>query len=88
MLVGIGYLFFIFSDSKDGIMGLAMKVILKDQLHLDPTKIASFFAIASMAWYFKPLAFTFVPAPTAFSSAASPPLDALQILRASGVLGD
>ncbi len=56
MLVGIGYLFFIFSDPKDGIMGLAMKVILKDQLHLDPTKIASFFAIASMAWYFKPLA--------------------------------
>ena len=56
MLVGIGYLFFIFSDPKDGIMALAMKVILKDQLHLDPTKIAAFFAIASMAWYFKPLA--------------------------------
>ena len=56
MLVGIGYLFFIFSDHRDGILRLAMKTILKDQLHLDPTKMASFFAIASMAWYFKPLA--------------------------------
>ena len=56
MLVGIGYLFLIFSDHRDGIMALTMKVILKDQLHLNPTKIASFFAIASMPWYFKPLA--------------------------------
>ncbi len=55
-VVGIGYLFFIFSDHRDGIVKLAMKFILKDQLHLDPTKIASFFAIASVAWYFKPLA--------------------------------
>ena len=56
MLVGIGYLFFVFSDPQDGIMALTIKVILKNQLHLEPTKIASFFAIASMAWYFKPLA--------------------------------
>ena len=56
MLVGIGYMFFIFSDHRFGIMVLAMKVILKDQLHLEPTKIASFFGIANMAWYFKPLA--------------------------------
>ena len=55
-LVGIGYLFFIFSDHRDGILRLAMKLILKDQLHLDPTKIATFFAIASFAWYLKPLA--------------------------------
>ena len=32
MLVGIGYLFFVFSNPGDGIMGLAMKAILKDQL--------------------------------------------------------
>ena len=56
MLVGIGYMFFIFSDHRFGIMVLAMKVILKDQLHLEPTKIAAFFGIANMAWYFKPLA--------------------------------
>ena len=56
MLVGIGYMFFMFSDPQGGIIGLALKVILKDQLHLNPTKIASFFAIASMPWYFKPLA--------------------------------
>ncbi len=56
VLVGIGYLFFMFSDPKDGIMALAIKVILKDQLHLQPTKIAAFSVIASMAWYFKPLA--------------------------------
>ena len=56
MLVGIGYLFFVFSNPGDGIMGLAMKAILKDQLHLEPTKIAAFSVIASMAWYFKPLA--------------------------------
>ena len=56
MLVGIGYLFFMFSDPQEGIMGLALKVILKDQLHLEPTQIASFFGIANMAWYFKPLA--------------------------------
>ena len=43
MLVGIGYLFFVFSDPQDGIMALTIKVILKDQLHLEPTKIASFF---------------------------------------------
>ncbi len=55
-LVGIGYLFFIFSDHRDGIVRLAIKGILKNQLHLDPTKMASFLAIASMAWYFKPLA--------------------------------
>ena len=56
MLVGIGYLFFSFSYPRDGIMGLAIKAILKDQLHLEPTKIAAFSVIASMAWYFKPLA--------------------------------
>jgi len=56
MLVGIGYLFFSFSYPGDGIMALALKVILKDQLHLEPTKIAAFSVIASMAWYFKPLA--------------------------------
>jgi len=56
MLVGIGYMFFIFSDHRFGIMVLAMKVILKDQLHLEPTQIAAFFGIANMAWYFKPLA--------------------------------
>jgi MFS family permease len=56
MLVGIGYLFFIFSDHRDGILRLGMKFILKDELHLNPEQIASFFAIASMAWYFKPLA--------------------------------
>ena len=56
MLVGIGYLFLNFGNHRDGIMALALKVILKDQLHLEPTKIAAFFAIASMAWYFKPLA--------------------------------
>ena len=56
MLVGIGYMFFMFSDPQEGIIGLALKVILKDQLHLEPTQIASFFGIANMAWYFKPLA--------------------------------
>lgn len=56
MLVGIGYLFLNFGNHRDGIMGLAIKAILKDQLHLEPTKIAAFSVIASMAWYFKPLA--------------------------------
>ena len=56
MLVGIGYLFLIFSDHRDGITALTIKVILKDQFHLNPTKIAAFFVIASMPWYFKPLA--------------------------------
>ena len=56
MLVGIGYMFFMFSDPQGGSMGLAIKVILKDQLHLEPTQIAAFFGIANMAWYFKPLA--------------------------------
>lgn len=55
-LVGIGYLFLILCDPRDGIAKISIQFILKDQLHLDATRLAAFIAFVSMPWYFKPLA--------------------------------
>ena len=54
--VGIGYLFYILADSRDGIAKLAVKYTLKDELHMDAAAIAQFGLIVSIAWYLKPLA--------------------------------
>ena len=55
-LVGLGYLFLILCDPKDGIAKISIQFILKDQLHLQPAQLSAFFALIFMPWYFKPLA--------------------------------
>ena len=55
-LVGLGYLFLILCDPKDGIAKISIQYILKDQLHLQPAQLAAFFATIFIPWYFKPLA--------------------------------
>jgi MFS family permease len=55
-LVGLGYLFLILCDPKDGIAKISIQFILKDQLHLNPGQLSAFFALIFMPWYFKPLA--------------------------------
>lgn len=56
MLVGAGYLFLTLCDYREGIANLALRFLLKDQLHLTATQLAGFFAITKLAWYCKPLA--------------------------------
>lgn len=42
------------SDSK--LAKLPLQFLLKDHLHVSPAQMAAFFALAGLAWYFKPLA--------------------------------
>ena len=55
-VIGAGYFVFLFCDMRDGIGKLAIKFLLKDQLHVNEKQMAGFMAIAVMAWYFKPIA--------------------------------
>ena len=56
LLVGTGYLFLTLCDYREGIAALALRFLLKDQLHLTATALAGFFAITKFAWYCKPFA--------------------------------
>ncbi len=56
MLVGTGYLFLTLCDYREGLAGLALRYLLKDQLHLTATQLAGFFVITKLAWYCKPFA--------------------------------
>jgi MFS family permease len=55
-LVGLGYLFLILCDPRDGIAKISIQFLLKDHIHLKPEQLASFIAFISLPWYFKPLA--------------------------------
>jgi len=55
-LVGAGYLFLTLCDYREGIAGLALRYLLKDELHLTATQLAGFFLITKLAWYCKPFA--------------------------------
>lgn len=55
-VVGIGYLFLIIVDPRNGLPKLSIQYLLKDDLHLDATQIANFLALSAFAWYCKPLA--------------------------------
>lgn len=56
LLVGTGYLFLTLCDYREGVAGLALRYLLKDQLHLTATQLAGFFLITKLAWYCKPFA--------------------------------
>lgn len=56
MLVGSGYLFLTLCDYREGIANLALRYLLKDNLHLTATQLAGFFFITKLAWYCKPFA--------------------------------
>jgi len=56
MLVGSGYLFLTLCDYREGIANLALRYLLKDDLHLTATQLAGFFFITKLAWYCKPFA--------------------------------
>ncbi len=56
LLVGAGYLFLTLCDYREGIANLALRYLLKDQLHLTATQLAGFFFITKLAWYCKPFA--------------------------------
>ena len=55
-LVGTGYLFLTLCDYREGIANLALRYLLKDQLHLTAAQLAAFLAITKLAWYCKPFA--------------------------------
>ena len=55
-LVGAGYLFLTLCDYREGIANLALRYLLKDELHLTAAQLAAFFAITKLAWYCKPFA--------------------------------
>ncbi len=55
-LVGTGYLFLTLCDYREGIANLALRYLLKDQLHLTAAQLAAFFAVTKLAWYCKPFA--------------------------------
>lgn len=55
-LVGTGYLFLTLCDYREGIANLALRYLLKDELHLTAAQLAAFFAITKLAWYCKPFA--------------------------------
>ena len=55
-LVGSGYLFLTLCDYREGIANLALRYLLKDELHLTAAQLAAFFAITKLAWYCKPFA--------------------------------
>lgn len=54
--IGVGYLFYILADPRDGIAKLAIKYTLKDELHMDAAKLAMFGLVVNIAWYLKPVA--------------------------------
>lgn len=56
ILVGSGYLFLTLCDYREGIANLALRYLLKDQLHLTATQLAGFFFVTKLAWYCKPFA--------------------------------
>jgi MFS family permease len=56
LLVGTGYLFLTLCDYREGISNLALRFLLKDELHLTATDLAAYFAITKLAWYCKPFA--------------------------------
>src|SRR3954470_10291405 len=56
LLVGAGYLFLTLCDYREGLANLALRFLLKDQLHLTATDLAGYFAITKLAWYCKPFA--------------------------------
>lgn len=54
-LIALG--FFVTTLGQPALVGgLPLRLLLKDQLHVTPSELASFFAIAALAWYLKPLA--------------------------------
>lgn len=55
-LVGVGYLFLTLCDYREGIANLALRYLLKDELHLTAAQLAAFFAVTKLAWYCKPFA--------------------------------
>jgi MFS family permease len=56
LLVGMGYLLLTLCDYREGIASLALRYLLKDELHLTATQLAGFFLITKLAWYCKPFA--------------------------------
>lgn len=56
LLVGTGYLLLTLCDYREGIAGLALRYLLKDELQLTATQLAGFFLITKLAWYCKPFA--------------------------------
>lgn len=52
----LGLSFFATTFAVDQTLILPFRYLLKDHLHLPPQAMAGFFALAGMAWYFKPLA--------------------------------
>ena len=56
LLIGTGYLFLTLCDYREGVANLALRYLLKDQLHLTATQLAGFFFITKLAWYCKPFA--------------------------------
>jgi Na+/melibiose symporter-like transporter len=55
-LVGAGFFLLTLVNPKFGLGLLPLQFLLKDQLHLVPLEVASFFALAGLPWYLKPLA--------------------------------
>jgi hypothetical protein len=55
-LVGTGYLFLTLCDYREGIANLALRYLLKDEMHLTAAQLAAFFAVTKLAWYCKPFA--------------------------------
>jgi MFS family permease len=53
-LVGVGF-FIQTICTNSGIAKLPLKLLLKNQLHLTPTALAGYLAIAATAWYCKPI---------------------------------
>lgn len=56
LLMGTGYLLLTLCDYREGIAGLALRYLLKDELQLTATQLAGFFLITKLAWYCKPFA--------------------------------
>lgn len=52
----LGLSFFVTTFALDQNLILPFRYLLKDRLHLPADAMAGFFALAGMAWYFKPLA--------------------------------
>ena len=53
----IGWGAFITTIGQSGVIGnLPLKFLLKNQLHVKPQAMATFFAVGAFAWYLKPLA--------------------------------
>lgn len=54
-LIAIGFFAVTFSQPAQ-VGGLPLRLLLKDHLHLSPSALANFFAVAAAAWYLKPIA--------------------------------